>query len=92
MEVPMIFAYTCCLVVIVGRFVEFILNVLYIQIAHFFSKPAREKKDPSYKRLSADVSIEFHNEVSEMASKRNVTLKEYIIGAVMMRLKLDKSD
>jgi hypothetical protein len=88
----MVFAYTCCLVVIVGRFVEFILNLLYTQISHFFSKPSRERKDPSYKRLSADVSIEFHQEVSEMASKKSMTLKEYILGAVMMRLKLDKAE
>lgn len=88
----MVFAYTCCLVVIVGRFVEFILNVLYTQIAHFFSKPTREKKDPSYKRLSADVSFEFHQEVSDMAKVKSMTLKEYILGAVMMRLKLDKAE
>ena len=91
MEVIMVFTHLCIIVVVV-RAIELALQSLYELIIQFFSKSSpREKKDPQYKRLSADVSIELHHEVSEMASKRNVTLKEYIIGAVMMRLKLDRA-
>ena len=81
------------LIVLCVRTIETILQYVYAYVLNMFtSKSTREKKEPAYKRLSADCSIELHQEVSDMAKKRNVTLKEYILGAIMMRLKLDKDE
>lgn len=92
MEDIMVFSQLC-LIVFTVRGIELFIQYLYHYIKNICtSKITKEKKEQSYKRLSADVSHEFHQEVSEMATKRNVTLKEYILGAIMMRLKLDKAE
>jgi hypothetical protein len=78
--------------VILVRVMEWIIQMFYIRIVKLFHVPKKTHQDPLSKRLSADVSIEFHAEVCAMATQRHVTIKEYIIGAVMMRMKLDRAE
>jgi len=90
----MVFAYTCFLVVIIGRSIEFILEMIYKVISHCIKSMKHRRNgeahsSSAYKRLSADVTYSLHEEVVSMAAFKGMTIKEYVLGAVMTRLKLD---
>ena len=85
-------------VVIATRAIELFLESIYCFIKKFYRTNKREdhstnKREDhssiSYKRLSTDVSFDLHTQVCEAAAIKGITLKEYVLGAIMTRLKRD---
>ena len=77
-------------VVIAIRAIELFLESIYCFIKKFYRTNKREDHSSiSYKRLSADVSFDLHTQVCEAAAIKGITLKEYVLGAIMTRLKRD---
>lgn len=77
-------------VVIAIRAIELFLESIYCFIKKFYRTNKREDHSSiSYKRLSTDVSFDLHTQVCEAAAIKGITLKEYVLGAIMTRLKRD---
>jgi hypothetical protein len=77
--------------VVLVRFIELVLELFY----RSYLKPKTSTKSgesyssTSYKRLSTDVTPEVHKEVVDMATRKGTTIKEYVLVAIMTRLKAD---
>ena len=79
-----------CFIVVTALFVEWLLKRIYTYICRFLRKKNGESySSTSYKRLSTDVTYTIHQQVVDMATLKGITLKEYVLGAIMARLKLD---
>ena len=82
-----------CLLIISIRSIEIFIQYIYNLLKKFIKARNGETYSvTSYKRLSTDCTYEFHAEVVSMASAKGTTIKEYVLGAVMMRLKKDRRD
>lgn len=77
------------LLLIAFKVVDISTQVAFSYARAYFHQKNRERKDPSFKRLTTDVSFEIHRQVSDMAELRQISLRDYIMGAIMTRLKYD---
>lgn len=73
------------------KIVDISTQMAFAYAKSFLFHASKDRTNPTFKRFTTDVSFELHKEVQDMALLKNTTLREYVLEAIITRLRYDRT-